>query len=152
MGNVQGMWERWYGRHGRHGRNGHGRRHGSWTRWNGWKGRSLELAMAGGCWCLGWSNLVYIKEKLVNVFPVLAERIFSVSWTDEDGDVITIDTDEELILALTELAGPVYKLTATVRGAKKVEQPQEPVVGANVTHHGVTCSRPRMATSGRCST
>merc|ERR1712088_37495 len=85
------------------------------------------------------TSLVYIKEKLVNVFPVLAERIFSVSWTDEDGDVITIDTDEELILALTELAGPVYKLTATVRGAKKVEQPQEPGVGANVTHHGVTC-------------
>merc|ERR1712088_65085 len=85
------------------------------------------------------TSLVYIKEKLVNVFPVLAERIFSVSWTDEDGDVITIDTDEELILALTELAGPVYKLTATVRGAKKVEQPQDPGVGANVTHHGVTC-------------
>merc|ERR1712088_501171 len=85
------------------------------------------------------TSLVYIKEKLVSVFPVLAEKLFSVSWTDEDGDAITIDTDEELILALTELAGPVYKLTATVRGAKKVEQPQDPGVGANVTHHGVTC-------------
>merc|ERR1712018_330366 len=85
------------------------------------------------------TSLVYIKEKLVSVFPVLAEKLFSVSWTDEDGDAITIDTDEELILALTELAGPVYKLTATVRGAKRVEQPQEPGVGANVIHHGVTC-------------
>merc|ERR1719264_2509573 len=85
------------------------------------------------------TSLIYIKEKLVSVFPVLAEKLFSVSWTDEDGDAITIDTDEELILALTELAGPVYKLTATVRGAKKVEQPQDPGVGANVTHHGVTC-------------
>merc|ERR1712004_57146 len=66
-------------------------------------------------------------------------KIFSVSWTDEDGDSITIDTDEELILALTELPGPVYKLTATVRAAKKVEEPQEPGVGANMTHHGVTC-------------
>ena len=88
------------------------------------------------------TSLIYIKEKLVSVFPVLAEKLFSVSWTDEDGDAITIDTDEELILALTELAGPVYKLTATVRGAKRFEQPpqQEPAgVGANVTHHGVTC-------------
>merc|ERR1712226_617881 len=85
------------------------------------------------------TSLVYIKEKLVSVFPVLAEKLFSVSWTDEDGDAITIDTDEELILALTELAGPVYKLTATMRGAKRVEQPQEPGVGANVIHHGVTC-------------
>merc|ERR1712211_118838 len=47
--------------------------------------------------------------------------------------------DEELILALTELPGPVYKLTATVRAAQKVEEPQEPGVGANMTHHGVTC-------------
>jgi len=86
------------------------------------------------------TSLVYIKEKLVSVFPILAEKLFSVSWTDEDGDAITIDTDEELILALTELAGPVYKLTATVRGAKKrVEQAEDPGVGANVTHHGVTC-------------
>merc|ERR1712180_511387 len=86
------------------------------------------------------TSLVYIKEKLVSIFPVLADKIFSVSWTDEDGDSITIDTDEELILALTELPGPVYKLTATVRAAKKVEEPQEPGVGANMTHHGVTCA------------
>merc|ERR1712223_865627 len=85
------------------------------------------------------TSLVYIKEKLVSMFPILADKIFSVSWTDEDGDSITIDTDEELILALTELPGPVYKLTATVRAAKKVEEPQEPGVGANMTHHGVTC-------------
>merc|ERR1712107_134406 len=69
------------------------------------------------------TSLVFIKEKLVSIFPVLADKIFSVSWTDEDGDSITIDTDEELILALTELPGPVYKLTATVRAAKKVEEP-----------------------------
>merc|ERR1711962_402425 len=85
------------------------------------------------------TSLVYIKEKLVSIFPILADKIFSVSWTDEDGDSITIDTDEELILALTELPGPVYKLTATVCAAKKVEEPQEPGVGANMTHHGVTC-------------
>merc|ERR1712173_117872 len=77
------------------------------------------------------TSLVYIKEKLVSIFPILAEKIFSVSWTDEDGDSITIDTDEELILALTELPGPVYKLTATVRAAKKVEEPQEPGVETN---------------------
>merc|ERR1711963_1184044 len=85
------------------------------------------------------TSLGYIKEKLVSIFPVLADKIFSISWTDEDGDSITIDTDEELILALTELPGPVYKLTATVRAAKKVEEPQEPGVGANMTHPGVTC-------------
>merc|ERR1712107_38907 len=27
------------------------------------------------------TSLVYIKEKLVSIFPVLADKIFSVSWT-----------------------------------------------------------------------
>merc|ERR1711936_1191759 len=49
------------------------------------------------------TSLVYIKEKLVSVFPVLAEKLFSVSWTDEDGDAITIDTDEELPTPLLRL-------------------------------------------------
>merc|ERR1712047_74237 len=31
------------------------------------------------------TSLVYIKEKLVSIFPVLADKIFSVSWTDEHG-------------------------------------------------------------------
>ena len=70
------------------------------------------------------ANLVAVKEKLVAVFPVLKERVFSVSWTDEDGDMITIDSDEELALAMAELPGPVYKLTATVKDGKQ-EQPRE---------------------------
>merc|ERR1712012_1107235 len=31
------------------------------------------------------TSLVYIKEKLVSIFPVLADKIFSISWTDEAG-------------------------------------------------------------------
>ena len=89
------------------------------------------------------TSLLYVKGKLVSVFPSLAERVFSVSWTDEDGDTITIDTDEELILALTELPGPVYKLTANVRGARRAQQQQqqedEPAAGASAVHAGVTC-------------
>ena len=30
------------------------------------------------------TSLIYIKEKLISVFPVLADRVFSVSWTDDD--------------------------------------------------------------------
>ena len=88
------------------------------------------------------TSLIYIKEKLISVFPVLAERVFSVSWTDEDGDVITIDSDEELILALTELPGPVYKLTAIVKGAKQQEPEQmqeDQTEASNTVHPGVTC-------------
>jgi len=87
------------------------------------------------------TSLVYIKEKLISVFPKLEDRVFSVTWTDEDGDCITIDTDEELILALTEMAGPVYKLTAIVKGVKEAEIPRDESSGAgfNTIHPGVTC-------------
>ena len=40
---------------------------------------------------------------------------FSVSWTDGDGDKVTIATDEELIIALTEMTGPLYKLTVNLK-------------------------------------
>ena len=45
---------------------------------------------------------------LVSVFPILAGQVFAVSWTDDDGYIISIDSDEELILAITEMPGPVY--------------------------------------------
>jgi hypothetical protein len=37
-----------------------------------------------------------------------------ITWTDEDGDVVTIETDEELIIALKEMKGPVFKLSIVV--------------------------------------
>ena len=49
------------------------------------------------------------------MFPQLNQKIFSVTWTDEDGDMVTIATDEELIIALTEMPGPVYKLKVDVK-------------------------------------
>merc|ERR1712154_536820 len=60
----------------------------------------------------------YLLEKLRVVFPQLQGAVFSVCWTDEDGDHVTITSDEELIIALTEMAGPLYKLTVAVRKAK----------------------------------
>ena len=63
-----------------------------------------------------FSNL---KEKLCLVFPQLKQKIFSISWIDEDGDMVTISTDEELIIALTEMAGPVYKLSVNITNKKK---------------------------------
>ena len=33
-----------------------------------------------------------------------------VTWIDSDGESITVRTDEELLIALTEMEGPVYKL------------------------------------------
>jgi len=80
----------------------------------------------------------YLVGKLRVVFPQIQSSAFTVGWTDDDGDHVTITTDEELIIALTEMAGPLYKLTVTVRtgdsrGAAGVSGEQE------VVHLGVTC-------------
>merc|ERR1739838_554552 len=64
------------------------------------------------------TSFSYLQDKLCVVFPQLKQKIFSVSWTDEDGDKVTIATDEELIIALTEMPGPVYKLVANVKSQK----------------------------------
>jgi len=78
----------------------------------------------------------YLQEKLCLVFPQLKQKIFSISWTDEDGDMVTIATDEELIIALTEMPGPVYKLTVNIKSVKKTEDTSDE---ASQIHLGVTC-------------
>ena len=57
------------------------------------------------------TSFAYLTEKLATVFPILKERPGNVMWIDMDQDSVTIKTDEELVLALTEMVGPVYRLT-----------------------------------------
>ena len=58
------------------------------------------------------TSFAYLKEKLASVFPVLGrtKAKYSVLWQDDENEWITIRSDEELVIALTEMAGPVYKL------------------------------------------
>merc|ERR1711892_12798 len=88
------------------------------------------------------TSFTYLQEKLCAVFPQLKLKIFSVSWTDEDGDTVTIATDEELIIALTEMPGPVYKLVVNVKSQKKEEttnQANNDSRQESPIHPGVTC-------------
>merc|ERR1711963_652740 len=60
------------------------------------------------------TSLVYLKEKLRSIFgPTLGN--FRLSWKDEDGDDVIIETDEELMIGLQEMKGPLYKLDLTSR-------------------------------------
>ena len=36
-----------------------------------------------------------------------------ITWRDEDGDDVSIESDEELLIALHEMKGPLYKLFVT---------------------------------------
>ncbi|KAJ4436526.1 hypothetical protein ANN_16557, partial [Periplaneta americana] len=81
------------------------------------------------------SNFGYLKEKLQTVFPTLRGTNFSVSWKDSDGDNIVISSDDELIIALTEMQADVRKLFVTVEQGTPMQQDGE---GQQV-HVGVTC-------------
>merc|ERR1711915_705884 len=69
------------------------------------------------------TSFTYLKEKLASMFPSLGPRAdFVVSWTDSDGDMVTIATDEELMIALTEMPGPLYRLHLKSTGQKSYTQ------------------------------
>ena len=87
--------------------------------------------------------MIYLKEKIRTIFN-LGRSTCKVSWKDEDGDDVTIETDEELLIALQELNGPVYKLQV-IKGPgllPEAGQSQETSKNNNnkgEEHFGVTC-------------
>lgn len=88
------------------------------------------------------TSLVYLKEKLRTIFgPTLGH--FRLSWKDEDEDDVIIETDEELMIGLQEMKGPLYKLDLVSLGKVEEEQAkvQEPSAnqGPQEEHFGVTC-------------
>merc|ERR1712047_202813 len=86
------------------------------------------------------TSLVYLKEKLRSIFgPILGT--FRLSWKDEDEDDVIIETDEELMIGLQEMKGPLYKLDVVSLGApNKIPAEQQPTPqGPQEEHFGVTC-------------
>ena len=83
----------------------------------------------------------YLVGKLEVVFPQIKTSTFSIHWTDEDGDNVTITSDEELIIALTEMSGPLYKLRVNIKKTKPVVtgQESEATGSSSAVHYGVTC-------------
>jgi len=83
----------------------------------------------------------YLVGKLGAVFPQLRAGSFSLTWTDGDGDKVTISNDEELIIALTEMPGPLYKLSLNLKGIKKpaVIAETSEAEDKKAVHYGVTC-------------
>merc|ERR1712236_93137 len=100
------------------------------------------------------TSFTYLQEKLCTVFPQLKQKIFSVNWTDEDGDNVTIGMDEELIIALTEMSGPVYKLMVLIKNEEKFgnsgNNHKETTEAKSLIHHGITCDSCEKTPSEGC--
>merc|ERR1712173_440745 len=79
------------------------------------------------------TSFCYLQEKLFLVFPQLKQKNFSVQWTDQEGDVITITDDEQLGIAVTEMDGPVYKLFVKAKDVART------TTDTMVVHAGIVC-------------
>ena len=56
------------------------------------------------------TSYIYLKEKLRSLFgQELGNSGIKITWKDQDDDIITIESDEELIIAMHEMKGPIYK-------------------------------------------
>merc|ERR1712012_1461776 len=89
------------------------------------------------------TSMVYLKEKLKSIFGRQVENGMKITWRDEDGDDVSIESDEELVIALHEMKGPLYKLAVIACNQEPLkttqhDHVQETPVGAEV-HPGVTC-------------
>ncbi|XP_028155887.1 sequestosome-1-like isoform X1 [Ostrinia furnacalis] len=92
----------------------------------------------------------YLNAKLHDVFPGLKTKTYSVTWKDEEGDNITVSSDEEMVTALSTLCGDgnLIKLHVYVKDAEKEDDADiiitavtdNATVGPSNLHHcGVTC-------------
>ncbi|XP_073988647.1 uncharacterized protein isoform X5 [Rhodnius prolixus] len=85
------------------------------------------------------TSYVYLKQKLEMVFPSLREHPFIISWRDREGDQVQIWSDEELIIALTEMEEDCKKLY--IIPGQTPCRPHQPTdsQNCNIVHNGVTC-------------
>lgn len=62
------------------------------------------------------TSFLYLKERIRQLFAAEVGVFgLDISWHDQDEDIVTIDSDEELIIALQEMKGPVYRFNVTLR-------------------------------------
>ena len=85
------------------------------------------------------TSFPYLQQKLASVFPDISRKVFSITWVDTDNDIVTIATDEDLIIALTEMEGPLYRINVSVKGDMARESNNEGVNNKGEVHAGVTC-------------
>lgn len=72
------------------------------------------------------TSYTYLTEKIAQVFPSLQPNSIVVAWIDADGDRITISSDEELVEALDQFDGNVFRLHIKKRDG---DQPHQPASG-----------------------
>ncbi|KAF7992587.1 hypothetical protein HCN44_004931 [Aphidius gifuensis] len=86
------------------------------------------------------TNFLYLREKILSVFPTLRGRHFTISWRDEDKDDIVISSDEEWGIALGETADDLVRKLYVFVYSEYPKDYINPSRGTSgVIHDGVVC-------------
>jgi len=86
------------------------------------------------------TSYLYLKEKLRSIFSdELGGSGFTITWQDQEEDIVSVESDEELIIAMQELKGPVYKFTVSSFEASSNGEGQERQHRGGEVHPGVIC-------------
>merc|ERR1712213_267867 len=56
-----------------------------------------------------------LVAQLEAMFPQLEVAVYAVSWINEEGDAVTVSSQEELDIAMEEMSGPVYRCRIVVK-------------------------------------
>merc|ERR1711963_1076363 len=77
------------------------------------------------------TSLLYLKEKIRTAFGARLHGNFKISWLDQDQDQVIIDADEDLMIALNDQSGPLFKINVIldVQGETR----------SGEAHQGVIC-------------
>ncbi|XP_057378861.1 sequestosome-1-like [Daphnia carinata] len=91
-------------------------------------------------------NFTYLREKVRSVYPQLLRENFSISYIDEEGDKVTVSSDDELLGALMfakrkddEPFRLIIQLTGGVRPEGASPPSGSPGNCEGEIHWGVTC-------------
>lgn len=94
-------------------------------------------------------KLTNLLAKLLVVFPRLQNENFTINWHDNANNLVTINSDDDLSMALAIMVGPLFKLCILARGKQKQEgkQEQEKPPPQRHDHHIETHSLPPAPTN-----
>lgn len=80
-------------------------------------------------------KLPNLLAKLLVVFPGLQNEDFTINWHDNANNLVTINSDDDLGMALSIMVGPLFKLCILARGKQKKEQQQQQQKPQRHDHH-----------------
>jgi sequestosome 1 len=97
------------------------------------------------------TSLTSLQKLLASAFPNLACEPFRLTWTDCDGDKVSVGSDNELVTALAEMRGPVYKFNVESLSRKSTarETPERSSEGRPASRCSA-CERPVNGGHYRC--